>query len=206
MEQLATPAPHYRGLIFDCDGTIADTMAIYYLAWNRSIKLLNGPHMMDWETFAKNGGRDFRESLACYNEQFNCQLDYRVFSEALEKVLEELIPLVEPIRPVVDLINREKRPMAVSSSGRRQVVEYTLQKLNVRSRFRAVFTSDDVKRVKPHPDLFLLAAEALNLKPKDCLVFEDSPLGKEAALRAGMDCQLIPHDWWNLNLLRTITE
>jgi beta-phosphoglucomutase-like phosphatase (HAD superfamily) len=88
--------------------------------------------------------------------------------------------------------------MAVASSGLRKNVHRILQKLGVFQNFQAIVAMEDVApdRLKPAPDLFLLAAERLGVEPADCLVFEDSPLGVKAAAAAGMAVQVISPDWW----------
>ncbi|MDR2341404.1 MAG: HAD family phosphatase [Puniceicoccales bacterium] len=191
----------YAALIFDCDGTIADTMGIYYRAWNRAVAECGGQVPIGWEAFRASGGRCLRETIGEYNRATNSNLDPGVLMPAMEKYVREILPQFKPIIPVVQLIRREKnRPMAVASSGKRENVEFVLDKIGIRSFFKAVVTQEDVKHAKPAPDLFLKAAELLGMNPKQCIVFEDSPLGEEAAKAIGMDCHRIPYDWWDPKL------
>lgn len=192
----------YEAFIFDCDGTIADTMALYFLAWKTAIRRLGGPADLDWEPFSRNGGRDFRDSIREYNRTFHCNLKADEVLDQLEIALKFYLPFLKPIEATNDFIRQEnRRPLAVASSGTRRDVHYILHRLGLFDRFRAVVTADDVERLKPAPDLFLLAAEKLQVSPGKCLVFEDSPLGAEAARLAGMDCHLVPQEWWDLTLL-----
>lgn len=192
----------YKALIFDCDGTIADTMSLYYRSWNLAIRELNGPVELSWQEFKANGGRCFKDSVRLYNERCGTHLSAESIIRSLEHHMRRLLPYFQPIAPVVDLIRAEQsKQMAVASSGTREAVHYILNRLEIKDKFNSIVTQEDVKNVKPAPDLFLLAAEQLKVDPKDCIVFEDSPLGIEAAQIAGMESFLIPTEWWNESLL-----
>jgi HAD superfamily hydrolase (TIGR01509 family) len=191
----------YAAFIFDCDGTIADNMGIYYRAWNRAIAACGGQRPIGWEAFRASGGRCLRETVGDYNHESGSDLDPDKLMIAMEEYVQELLPQFKPVAPVVELIRREKdRPMAVASSGRRENVEFVLDKLGIRDRFKAVITREDVEHAKPAPDLFLKASELVEVEPKRCVVFEDSPLGEEAAASIGMACYRIPYDWWDSKL------
>jgi HAD superfamily hydrolase (TIGR01509 family) len=190
----------HRALIFDCDGTIADTMGIYHAAWNHAIRTLGGPAPMSWEVFCANGGRAFHATLAEYNAANGCQLPHAEFARLAAAHADGLLDHCKPVIPVLRLILSErKRSMAVASSGQRGNVHRILRRLEIFSHFQAIVSQEDVdiERLKPAPDLFLLAAERLGVRPGDCLVFEDSPLGAAAAAAAGMEVQVIPRTWWD---------
>jgi beta-phosphoglucomutase-like phosphatase (HAD superfamily) len=174
-------------------------MGIYHAAWNRAIRLLGGPALVPWKEFCANGGRAFRDTLAEYNAKNGCNLAEKAFVRLAESYTEGHLCHCRPVVPVVKLIRAERRrPMAVASSGLRRNVHRILQRLGVFQNFRAIVAMEDVgpDRLKPAPDLFLLAAERLGVRPVDCLVFEDSPQGVAAATAAGMAVQVIPADWW----------
>ncbi|MDR1456707.1 MAG: HAD family phosphatase [Puniceicoccales bacterium] len=191
----------YSAFIFDCDGTIADTMGIYYRAWNRAIAACGGLKKIGWEEFRDNGGCCLRETIGEYNSKSGSNLDPDRLMIALEECVHELLPEFKPVMPVVEFIRREKiRPMAVASSGRRENVEFVLNKIGIRDQFKAVVTREDVKLAKPAPDLFLKASELIGVTPEQCIVFEDSPLGERAAESIGMACHRIPYDWWDPKL------
>ncbi|MDR0727529.1 MAG: HAD family phosphatase [Puniceicoccales bacterium] len=191
----------YSAFIFDCDGTIADTMGIYYRAWNRAIATCGGRKPIGWEDFRASGGRCLRETVGEYNQTTGSDLDPDHLMAYMEENVKELLPQFKPVGPVVELIRREKtRPMAVASSGKRENVKFVLDKIGIRDCFKAVVTREDVKHAKPAPDLFLKASELLGVEPDRCIVFEDSPLGEEAATAIGMACHRIPYDWWDSKL------
>jgi HAD superfamily hydrolase (TIGR01509 family) len=192
----------HRALIFDCDGTIGDNMGLYYYAWNRVLRELGATGDIPWDEFCSNGGRYYRDSLRDYGRRFGKQIDAEEFSKRLGLLYAQCLPYFLPVEPVVSFIRGDPRPMAVASSGRLKNVAYIVDRLGFRDRFAALVTQEDVThgdevRTKPAPDLFLIAAEKLNSAPGDCLVFDDSPLGGEAAKAAGMDFMAIPHDWWS---------
>ncbi|MDR2030162.1 MAG: HAD family phosphatase [Puniceicoccales bacterium] len=190
----------HEALIFDCDGTIGDTMGIYFDAWNRAIRTMGGPVPVEWATFCANGGRSFASTLAEYNERHGCRLEEKEFLRLVDGYVGDRLAYCQPVMPVLNLIRAERRrPMAVASSGPRKNVHRVLQRQGIWEKFRAVVTMEDVApdRLKPAPDLFLLAARRMGANPSDCLVFEDSPLGVAAAGAAGMAVQVIPTSWWH---------
>ncbi|MDR0428625.1 MAG: HAD family phosphatase [Puniceicoccales bacterium] len=197
----------YEAFIFDCDGTIADTMGIYHHIWNLAIRKHGATVEITWEEFRSNGGRCLRETTIEYNRRHGTSMDPDAVIETLEIHTAEWLPRFKPIAPVVELIHAEKqRPMAVASSGKRVNVQYVLQRLSIDNHFHCVLAREDVKHSKPEPDLFLLAAKRMKIAPEKCIVFEDSPLGEEAARHAGMACQRIPYDWWDRELMDSIGE
>jgi beta-phosphoglucomutase-like phosphatase (HAD superfamily) len=95
---------------------------------------------------------------------------------------------VTPIEPVVAIAAayRNQLPIAVASGGYRDTITRTLDRLCIRDWFDAMVTAEDTARHKPEPDVFLEAAKRLGVDPKECVVFEDTDIGLEAARRAGM--------------------
>ncbi|MDR1437549.1 MAG: HAD family phosphatase [Puniceicoccales bacterium] len=195
----------YDAFIFDCDGTIADTMGIYHHLWNLSIRTHGAQREIEWEEFRSNGGRCLRQTIIEYNNQNGTLLDVDRVLHTLDGLTTQWLPRFKPIHHVVNLIRAEKkRSMAVASSGKKVNVHYILNNLKIKNHFHSILTREDVQNSKPDPDLFLLAAERIKKQPKKCIVFEDSPVGEEAARRAGMDCQRIPYEWWDRDLFESI--
>jgi beta-phosphoglucomutase family hydrolase len=175
-------------LIFDCDGTLADTMPLHYLAWREALDALGLTEIFPESQFYSLGGVPAFEVLEILKADHALAFDIPTLTEAKEEAFGRLVPRATPIVPVIDEARRffEKIPMAVASGGQRELVEGTLIRLGIREWFPVVVGSQDTKRGKPAPDLFLLAAERLGVLPEHCVVFEDAPAGLEAAHRAGM--------------------
>lgn len=175
-----------EGVIFDCDGTLADTMPLHYRAWAETLAL-SGAEMSE-ALFYELGGVATEEIVRILNARHGYQLPVADTAAAKERRYEELLPQAPAIGPVVALVRSlcGQMPLAVASGGIRRLVDKTLAALELTHCFPVVRTTEDVMHGKPAPDLFLSAAEALGVPPSRCLVLEDSDLGLEAARRAGM--------------------
>jgi len=175
-------------LIFDCDGTLADTMPLHFIAWQNV--LTDYGFKFDEDLFYSLGGQPTEtivENLA--NEQ-NIDVDVMKVTNEKESAFLDLLGEVEPIKAVVDVAIQfhGKLPMGVGSGGQRDVVNQILTSLSIDSLFDCVVGSEDTERHKPEPDVFLEVASRLKVDPAHCLVYEDADLGVEAARRAGMKC------------------
>jgi beta-phosphoglucomutase family hydrolase len=191
-DPLELPDHPFQAYIFDCDGTIADTMPAHFRAWTRAMTELGGT--FPEELFYSWGGKPTHVIVQQLNERFGTRLDPVSTSAIKERYFLELIPEVLPIEPVVALVKQfhGTAPMAIASGGHRDVVIKTLDALGLTSYFETIVGMEDVAHGKPAPDPFLEAARRLGVKPEACLVFEDSPTGVEAAKAAGMRYVLIP--------------
>ncbi len=178
--------PGTAALIFDCDGTLADTMSLHYRAWDEALQARGGT--MSEAIFYELAGVPTVRIVEILNDRFGFQLDPEETAHGKELLYEELLPQLSPIACVVELVHRfhGSLPMAVASGGLRRLVDKTLQAMHIQDYFAAVCTAEDVVHGKPAPDLFLLAAEKLGVPPERCVVFEDADLGLQAAQRAGM--------------------
>jgi beta-phosphoglucomutase-like phosphatase (HAD superfamily) len=175
-------------LIFDCDGTLADTMPLHYLAWREALDRIGLPHLFPETQFYEWGGVPAHEVLVRLKTDHALAFDTGALTQAKEEAFGRLVPRATPIELVIAEARRflGQAPMAVASGGQRELVEGTLTRLGIREWFPVVVGSQDTERGKPEPDLFLLAAERLGADPARCVVFEDAPAGLEAARRAGM--------------------
>jgi beta-phosphoglucomutase family hydrolase len=190
--------PGIKGLIFDLDGTLADSMPLHFKAWQNTLAKYNAT--ID-SAFLKahmgTPGWAIAEELIKVNG-----IEGKVsVEEILQGKLEEFIKvqhLVPPVLPVVTIAREYhgKLPMAVGTGGHRQAVERTLEVIGMREYFDIVITANDVERHKPHPDTFLKCAELMGVSPQYIEVFEDGDLGLEAALRAGMTPTDV-RSWYN---------
>jgi beta-phosphoglucomutase family hydrolase len=190
--RLDLPEHPFKAYIFDCDGTIADTMPLHFQAWTRALEELGG--CFPEELFYAWGGKPTYVIIGQLNEKFGTKLDPVSSAELKESYFEALIPEVLPIEPVVALVKQfhGTAPMAVASGGHREIVIKTLEALKLMPYFETIVGMEDVEHGKPAPDPFLEAARRLGVNPEDCLVFEDSPTGIEAARAAGMQYVFVP--------------
>ncbi len=189
---LDIPAGDFRAFIFDCDGTLADTMGLHYQAWLTEVRSRGGDFPED--LFYSLGGVPATGVVEFLNHRYNLSMPVEETAAAKEERFEHLIPQVKPIRAVVDfaLGKSGRYPLAVASGGLKPLVLGTLDALGIRAHFPVVVTFEDVTHPKPAPDTYLEAARQLGVEPSACLVFEDTPLGVQAATSAGMQCVLVP--------------
>jgi beta-phosphoglucomutase family hydrolase len=183
----------FGAYIFDCDGTLADTMPLHYRAWTRLVTELGGS--FPEQLFYESGGRPTVQILAMLRDEHGLPVvDLEKAAARKEEYFLEMLPEVKPIEPVLAVVRRWHgiKPLAVASGGFRRQVERTLDALGIRPLFDAVVCVEDYARGKPCPDAFLEAARMLKVQPADCVVYEDSPLGVQAAQAAGMECVLVP--------------
>jgi beta-phosphoglucomutase-like phosphatase (HAD superfamily) len=183
----------FGGCIFDCDGTLADTMPLHYRAWRRIL----AEHGMAFSEslFYDMGGKPTALIFELLRRDHGLVLaDVPAAVERKEEYFAALIDEVQPIEAVVAVARRWHGvvPLAVASGGLRRYVELTLQAIGIRRLFDAVVCAEDYARAKPEPDPFLEAARRLRVPPADCLVFEDSALGLAAAAAAGMQSVFVP--------------
>jgi beta-phosphoglucomutase family hydrolase len=189
---LVIPDREFGGYIFDCDGTLADTMQLHYRAWTRLVGELGDS--FPEELFYESGGKPTVQILRMLRDEHGLKVDdVEKAAERKEGYFLEMLPEVKPIEPVVAVVRRWYgiKPLAVASGGFRKQIEQTLDALGIRSLFNAVVCVEDYVRGKPFPDPFLEAAKRLKVPPADCVVFEDSPLGVQAAKAAGMECVFV---------------
>ena len=176
-----------RALIFDCDGTLADSMPLHWRAWNTVCKR-NGIELAEVR-FYKLGGVPSQKILAMLKEEQGLDFDPADISRQKEEAYLPLMSEVKLIEPVAAIARAHvgKLPMAIATGGRAKYIRPLLERLGVADWFQAIVTSDDVKNHKPAPDTFLKAAALLGVPPEDCRAFEDTDLGMEAIRAAHMD-------------------
>lgn len=183
----------YAGYIFDCDGTLADSMVVHYRAWLSALKAHGATFDFDWDLFTSRAGMSTPNTVRELNRQFGLALDAEAVSLSQRVEYEQFLATVQPVAEVVALAQRVAATSAVSvaSGSERKVVLRTLELIGLGQTFSIVVTPEDVEHGKPAPDMFLLAAERMGVPARDCVVFEDSVLGLEAAKRAGMASVLV---------------
>ncbi len=181
-------SPGVKGLIFDLDGTLADTMPWHYQAWQKACERFG--IIMDTEFLqAQTGapGWKIAEEVIAINGKTGIVSPDDIMQVKLEEFY-KIQHNVTPIEPVTALAQKYYGvlPMAVGTGGHREAVEKTLEITGIRKYFDIIVTANDVTNHKPHPETFLRCAELMGVAPADCEVFEDGDLGIEAARRAGM--------------------
>ncbi len=179
--------PHPQALIFDCDGTLADTMPLHWRAW-QTVAQRYGIHFPE-DRFYALGGVPSRDILQMLNAEQNLRLDPVAASKEKEAAYMPFLPEIREIEPVVRIVraNAGKLPMAVASGGHQANIIEVLEHLGLRQYFQAVVTSEHVQRQKPAPDIFLEAARRLGVPPQYCRAYEDTDLGLQAIRAAGME-------------------
>jgi beta-phosphoglucomutase-like phosphatase (HAD superfamily) len=176
-----------KGIVFDCDGTLADTMPLHWRAWQMITQRHNLHFPID--RFYSLGGVPSRDILKMLAEEQGRSLDHIAVAHEKENAYLPMMMEVEPIHAVVEIAkaNYGKIPMAVASGGTEPIIVGVLEHLKIRHLFQAVVTSEMVKNQKPAPDIFLEAARRIGVEPKFCRGYEDTDLGMQAIRSAGMD-------------------
>jgi HAD superfamily hydrolase (TIGR01509 family) len=188
LDVIELPSGDFAALIFDCDGTLADSMPLYHRAWRAALAANGATFDFTWEIFVSRAGVSTEGTVTALNEEFGTSLDAARVEELQFAEYTRLVETVKPFPEVVAIAREHvgKLPMAVASGGARHLVERTLDLIGVRDLFDAVVVAADVPRGKPHPDIFLHAAKLIGVAPERCLVFEDGRPGMIAAEAAGM--------------------
>jgi HAD superfamily hydrolase (TIGR01509 family) len=191
----ARPTVPVEAVVLDFDGLILDTETPIFEAWGDAFRRHGLTLSLDdWQhSLGTNGGFDPLAHLVKHGEgDLDPAAVEREVQEAYRRVCDRM-----PLLPGVEALLADARVLglrrAVASSSSRAWVLGWLSRHGILDRFDAVVGRDDVARVKPAPDLFLLAAERLGVAPGACLVFEDSPNGMRAARAAGMRCVAVPN-------------
>jgi len=182
------PDVPYSAVIFDCDGTLADSMPLQHQAWLHGLRSQGASFDFTWEVFVSRAGMSLQATVAELNAQFGESLDHVAVGREKEIYYERHRTSVRPVDEVLDFAREaaQRGPVAVASGSPDDEVRRTLMTIRALDLFEIIITPKDVARGKPAPDMFLLAASRMGVAPEQCLVFEDAVLGMLAAERAGM--------------------
>lgn len=183
-----------KAVIFDFDGTILDTETREFQHWQklyrthgRELKLSDWQRGVGtWDAFDPWLG--LPDEVQANREQVRAELHERIVSDIAEQ---DLRP---GVRAVLEAVRPAGLRLALATSSDREWVTRWMKQHDLLPLFEAMATRDDVQRVKPDPELYLLAAERLGLRPEECLAVEDSLNGATAAAAAGMRVTVVPND------------
>lgn len=191
---LPFPDGGFDAVIFDCDGTLVDSMPAHFEAWCDALSLYGAKGVFKEDVFLAMGGRPTRDIVVEINDEYDLHLDPEAVAFAKREAFLKRLNTIGLIDEVVAFAERLKGkiPMAIASGGSRYVVEKTLNVVGLSDWFDEVVTADDVVEGKPSPEVFLKAAQLLGVEPAKCLVLEDAPSGILAAQRAGMQIIAVP--------------
>jgi beta-phosphoglucomutase family hydrolase len=179
-----------KAVIFDLDGVIVDSERVHIEAEKQTM-LKYGVRISSEELHRYTGTTArfmFTELIKKY--KLNTTFE-KIFSEKEEILFKLLEKDVQPTKGVIEFAEKLKQKnvkLAIASSSHKRLITYVLEKLNIVDLFDSIVSSEDVIYGKPNPEIFLRAANELNVSPVECLVIEDSKLGVEAAKSAGMKC------------------
>ena len=193
--RLKIPEGKFGAYLFDCDGTIVDSMPLHYLAWKKTLS--------EWkcdfqeELFYKWGGMPVAEVIATLNRERGLQMPVEELEHRKENLYYELVPQLKAIPEVLEHIEEQhnKIPFAVVSGSTRKSVIKSLTIVNLLGRFETLVCAGEYQKSKPDPEAFLMAATNLGVAPEVCLVFEDTDMGIQAARAAGMATVKVPPPW-----------
>jgi HAD superfamily hydrolase (TIGR01509 family) len=190
--KLELPPGPFDAYLFDCDGTIADSMPLHFEAWNHALSEWGG--QLTEELFYAWAGIPFAKTIDLLNEKYGLKIPLEPTGTRKEEHYHKLLSKIQPVESVVHHVREQhgKIPFAVVSGSPRDSILKTLKALELLDYFPIIVGAEDYSRGKPHPDPFLLAAKLLGAKPERCLVFEDADLGIESARAAGMSWVKVP--------------
>ncbi|MEQ9822985.1 MAG: beta-phosphoglucomutase family hydrolase [Puniceicoccaceae bacterium] len=176
----------FDALVFDMDGTLADTMPTHFVAWNQTMNRYGIAFPED--RFYGLGGVPAPVIVNMLAQEQGVSLNADAVAHEKEELFVSLLTQVQPIQPVKTIAeaHRSRLPMAIATGSPRWLASTILSNLGIASWFEAVVTADDITHPKPAPDVFLEAARRLGVAPERCLAFEDTQLGMQSARDAGM--------------------
>lgn len=197
--KLKIPQGDFSAYLFDCDGTIADSMPLHYIAWKQALGEWSCE--FDEKLFYEWGGMPIVEIVATLNRQRGLNMPVETVAHRKENLYFELLPQLKAVPEVLEHIEAKhgKIPFGVVSGSALDSVTASLTTLNLLDRFEALVCAGDYKKSKPDPEGFLLAASRLGVPPESCLVFEDTDMGIQAAMAAGMASVKVPPPWQRTN-------
>jgi HAD superfamily hydrolase (TIGR01509 family) len=193
--KLALPSGRFKAYLFDCDGTIVDSMPLHYIAWSKALGEWNCP--FPEERFYAWGGMPIVEIIERLSTEHGIKMPVRHVAARKEELYYEHLPELKAVPEVLEHIEQQhgRIPFAVVSGSERASVQASLRAIGLLQKFQTLVCAGDYVRGKPDPEAFLMAAQRLGVSPELCLVFEDTQMGVDAAKAAGMAWVRVPPPW-----------
>jgi HAD superfamily hydrolase (TIGR01509 family) len=193
--KLALPSGRFKAYLFDCDGTIVDSMPLHYIAWSKALGEWNCP--FPEERFYAWGGMPIVEIIERLSTEHGIKMPVRHVAARKEELYYEHLPELKAVPEVLEHIEQQhgRIPFAVVSGSERASVQASLRAIGLLQKFQTLVCAGDYVRSKPDPEAFLMAAQRLGVSPESCLVFEDTQMGVDAAKAAGMAWVRVPPPW-----------
>jgi HAD superfamily hydrolase (TIGR01509 family) len=190
--KLKIPAGTFGAYLFDCDGTVVDSMPLHFLAWKQALGEWNCAFSED--TFYAWGGLPVAEVISRLNLEHGLKMPVAAVEVRKEHLYYDNISRLQVVPEVVEHIDAMygKIPFAVVSGSTRESVVKSLEAVGLLDKFETLVCAGDYAKSKPDPEPFLLAASRLGVAPAACLVFEDTDMGIQAATAAGMASVKVP--------------
>jgi beta-phosphoglucomutase-like phosphatase (HAD superfamily) len=189
---LILPPGTFDAYLFDCDGTVADSMPLHYVAWARALGEwdCDFPEALHYAW----GGRPIADIIASLNQTHGLAMPVDEVAARKESYYYEALPQLTAVPDVLEHIQRShgKFPFAIVSGSTHESVTASLTILNLLDKFETLVCAGDYRYSKPHPEPFLIAARRLGVEPSRCLVFEDTDMGIQSAAAAGMSWVKVP--------------
>src|ERR1039457_3683741 len=175
--KLKLPDGSFEAYLFDCDGTIDDSMPLHYLAWKKALAEWNCE--LEEGLFYEWGGMPVAQIISTLNQRHGLTMPVETVSRRKENLYFELLPQLKAVPEVLEHITagHGRIPFAVVSGSTKESVVASLVSLKLLDRFEIFVCAGDYKKSKPDPEAFLLAAARLGVAPELCLVFEDTEMG-----------------------------
>jgi HAD superfamily hydrolase (TIGR01509 family) len=185
--KLTLPAGDFKAYLFDCDGTIVDSMPLHYVAWTKALAEYGCTNFTE-EFFYSLGGYPIPAVVEKINQRDGLSIPVDAFMVRYDELYFNLLPELKAIPEVLEEIHRTHGniPFAVVSGSIRDSVVKSLTAVGILDLFETLVCAGDYEHGKPAPDPFLIAAKRLGVAPEDCLVFEDAEAGIQSATAAGM--------------------
>ncbi|MEZ9863387.1 beta-phosphoglucomutase family hydrolase [Vibrio breoganii] len=181
----------YKGIIFDLDGTLVNSMVAHAKAWEMTCTKFNIPYDKEW--LNQLGGMPSRKVTLEIIKRYDLSIDALQVTKDKIANFEAIKHKGDVIPEIYAILQQQHRykKIGIGTGAQAKHAKSILDTTDILSMIDILVTSDDVQNHKPNPDTFLKVAQQLKLAPADCIVFEDTLIGQQAATAAGIDCYMV---------------